>query len=140
MSGDGPCNLVHDHKFASNPTQPEGGAALKACPFCGAEVQIRQYKGGYRSAYTKCLAEGPPDLSYVHAVVASNTRTPIPPTSPEREAVYRAVDRVIELRAGLYTLPVKIDFVARHDANEALKYAIDVAAAHIVRKESSNAD
>lgn len=93
-----------------NPAQPDGG--MDNCRSCGSPM---------------CCG-------------APNFGAPILPASPEREAAYRAVDRVIELRAGLYTLPVKIDFVARHDANEALKYAIDVAAAQIARKEPSNAE
>lgn len=64
---------------------------------------------------------------------------PTPPASPEREAVYRAVDRVIELRAGLYGTRTKIEFVARHDAAAALNDAIDVAAKAAARKESTDA-
>lgn len=87
-----------DRTVSFTPAQPDGWAALKECPFCGGAPFVAWDDEQYAvmCSTTNCRANWQWLAERDDAIDTWNARPPIPPASPEREAVYRALDEWLD--------------------------------------------
>lgn len=132
-----------------NPAQTDGGAAHEhryaqsgVCMLCHLDAEDVQLapcpywhaakapKDCLRAdPFVRCLWCGVDGPGGEDPLAAWNRRAPIPPASPEREAVYRAVDAFLGYLEGIAKRRLAVQ-----------SYFFHVREAEIVRKESSNVE